>query len=150
MCRLMLIYHTVRYCIKNKMPVRQTAKQFQRYREEQRTGVSFLITTNYINNKESFYLNQEYINQCIRLNGMKAIELMEDKTNLLRRCSDLLKRDWFYILEHSEEEKLDFIRSHNVFVGKKQYSCLGDGFAMYRTDRQSVIEIMNLKHTMQN
>jgi hypothetical protein len=68
---------------------------------------------------------------------------MNDKINVLKRCSDMLGRDFLIIKESTEEEILDFIRKHPKFVTKINEEKAGIGFCVYVSEGADPYELLN-------
>ncbi len=132
----------IKYCITHKSPFFATFHKLKEIRNQEHTGYRFLIETDYLSHPDTFYLLESYYKKCRSLNSEKACDLLDNKTTLYKRCPHLLGRDCLILTECSEQEKIDFIRTHTRFVGKRNYGSQATQFACYDTTTSSTEDIL--------
>lgn len=133
---------TVRYCAIQHLPFISTVKKFIILHEEENVSLRFLIETDYLNHQDEFYLMSSYVKKAARLNPPKARDVMNNKITLYQRCPELLGREYLILAKATEQEKLEFMKRHKRFVGKRNYGCFGLQFSAYDTDMMTMDEIL--------
>ncbi len=139
-----LILQCAFYCVKKRMPLVKTFRHLWNLKREQNAGIPFLLTVDYLNNekKDSFYLAEDFMIKCCRLNRANIRDLFDDKTVLYNRCPELLGRECLIIKEHSDEEILEFIRKQKKIVGKRNYGSKGERFGVYTVEEGTPEQIL--------
>lgn len=142
--RMVLLLILLKYCFQKKMPVWNTYKCLREVGRERREDVLYLIQIDYLNNQQadSFVSYNEYVDISVQINGVEAGDLLDNKTTLYKRCPHLLGRECLVLTECTEEQKLNFIKGHRQFVGKRNYGRFAQQFSCYDTSKQSVEEIL--------
>jgi hypothetical protein len=144
MNRLDKIKRLIQYCWKNKKPVLITGIRLSWLRWKTGIGICYLMDINYLfgETRDTYMMHDEYINLVLKVNDLAARQFMNHKENLLKRCPDLVKRDFLVLEEHSKKDILDFIRKHPKFVSKINASACGEGFCVYESDGSDPYEIL--------
>jgi hypothetical protein len=96
----------------------------------------------YNENSDTFMMHNDYIASVLKVNNVEARQFMNRKENLLKRCPDLVKRDFLVLGENSKEDILEFIRRHPKLVAKINESACGKGVCVYDTSESSSEEIL--------
>lgn len=132
-------------CHKRNFPIIRTMRNALRFKRETGQSAVFTIMTNYGANKDrdSFLLDKEYFDKAGRINGEAGRDALNNKTVLYERCPQFLGRRCIDITQASEEESLQFIEDHDVFVGKRNYGSGGERFSIYETKGQTAKEILD-------
>lgn len=133
---------TMRYCATHHLPLFSTIKKFVALHNAENVSVRFLVESDYLNRQDEFYLMTSYVKKAGRLNSPKVRDLLNDKTMLYKRCPELLGRECLILKEATEKEKIDFIKRHKRFVGKRNYGCFGLQFSSYDTEKMTTDEII--------
>ena len=142
--RIVALSIFLKYCLKKRMPMVKTYKELKKLAKERQDGIIHLINIDYLNNEKAstFMPYGEYVETSVRVNGVKAGDLLDNKTILYKRCPQVLGRECLYLEECTEEEKIAFIKRHPRFVGKRNYGRFAERFSCYDTSKQSIEEIL--------
>ncbi len=68
-----------------------------------------------------------------KYNDMSKGQCFLDKSKFNARFNDYIKRDWILIREDNEQEVLDFLSRHDIFIAKPLDGCCGRGVEKLKT-----------------
>ena len=78
-----------------------------------------------------------------QLNDPRYIHYFTDKSEFNKKFSKYLKRDWFYLKDHTYEEYLDFIKDKDRIIAKPLDLSCGQGIHMYNVKKHDPKALYN-------
>lgn len=143
MFNLRKIKMLTQYCWEQRKPVIFTGIRLKKLHKETANSFEWLVDVNYLfsENRDTYLTHNDYIDAVLKVNDVAARQFMNDKGNLLKRCPDLIGRDFLILKTSTREEVLDFISTHRKFVSKVNNLKMGEGFFVYDSVDGSPAEI---------